>query len=219
MKPTSGATLSVMAARWNTASTRSGDTPGSDDSALVQRYLAGDGRAFDQLVDRYRVFVYRVVLGVLPYGEEARDITQEVFIQAFRGIRRFRQDSQFATWLYRIAVNRALDAARAAQRRTRLGSPEMLIDAGTQVDQVRPEDAVVEADEAALVRAALARCKPHHRSVLALKYLEDLTVEEMVPLLACSETAVKVRLHRARKAFRTAWSQMQAEGLAPAEEM
>ncbi|MDE2126441.1 MAG: sigma-70 family RNA polymerase sigma factor [Armatimonadetes bacterium] len=219
MKPTSGAALSVMAARWNTASTPGANAAGSDDAALVQRYLAGDGAAFDLLVDRYRAFVYRVVLGVLPNIEEARDITQEVFIQAFRGIRRFRHDSQFATWLYRIAVNRALDAARAASRRSRLSSPELLSERSTSTAEMRPEDAVAEADEAAQVRAALALCKPQHRSVLALKYLEDLTIEEMVPLLACSETAVKVRLHRARKAFRTAWSQLHNGCPSPAEEL
>src|SRR5437868_447549 len=87
------------------------------DAEFVARFLAGDKRAFDSLFDRYQEYVYHIVYGILGSGEEARDVTQDVFVQVYRRLPGFRRGSRFATWLYRIAVNRAVDAGRSSKSR------------------------------------------------------------------------------------------------------
>ena len=87
-----------------------------DDSLLVARFVRGDSGAFDTLFLKYQEYVYHIIYGIVGSGEESRDLTQEVFLQVYRSLPKFRQNSRFATWLYRIAVNRAVDAARGAKR-------------------------------------------------------------------------------------------------------
>ena len=87
------------------------------DGELIARFLAGDRSAFDALFIKYQDYVYNIVYGIVGQPDEARDISQEVFVQVFRSLGSFRRGSRFATWLYRIAVNRAVDAARSAKNR------------------------------------------------------------------------------------------------------
>src|ERR1051326_2556959 len=87
-----------------------------DDGSLVARFLRGDVAAFDSLFSKYQDYVYNIIYGIVGNVEEARDLTQDVFLQVYRSLPRFRQGARFATWLYRIAVNRAVDAARGARR-------------------------------------------------------------------------------------------------------
>src|SRR5215831_18175260 len=85
-----------------------------EDGGLVARFLRGDAAAFDALFLKYQDYVYNIVYGIVGSAEETRDLTQEVFVQVYRSLPRFRHGSRFATWLYRIAANRAVDAARGA---------------------------------------------------------------------------------------------------------
>src|SRR5581483_2095887 len=87
-----------------------------DDGCLVARFLRGDAAAFDSLFLKYQDYVYHIIYGIVGSAEEARDLTQEVFLQVYRSLPKFRHGSRFATWLYRIAVNRAVDAARGSRR-------------------------------------------------------------------------------------------------------
>src|SRR5215470_15869280 len=87
-----------------------------DDGHLVARFLRGDAAAFDALFLRYQDYVYHIIYGIVGSAEESRDLTQEVFVQVYRSLPGFRRGARFATWLYRIAANRAVDAARGARR-------------------------------------------------------------------------------------------------------
>src|SRR5689334_11115775 len=90
-----------------TAAAQTGDI----DDALIARFLGGDRSAFDSLFEKYQDYVYNIVHGIIGKQEEAHDVTQEVFVQVYKALPNFRRGSRFATWLYRIAVNRAVDAA------------------------------------------------------------------------------------------------------------
>ena len=94
------------------------------DACLIERFARGDTAAFDRLFLKYQDYVYNIVYGIIGKAEEARDVTQEVFVQVFRSLPSFRRGSRFATWLYRIAVNRAVDAARSARNPTRCCSQD-----------------------------------------------------------------------------------------------
>lgn len=177
-----------------------------DDTETVARFLRGDAAAFDILFRKYQDYVYNIVYGIVGSAEESRDITQEVFVQVYRALPRFRHGARFATWLYRIAVNRAVDAARAP-RRWRfwpiLEEPALRqrpADAAQQPEQVAARRADTEEIQAILMRCSLA-----HRQALALRYYKELSLEEIAEVLDCSVAAAKVRLHRARHAFREAW--------------
>lgn len=180
------------------------------DDAAIARFLAGDTSAFNELYDRYADYVFNIAYGVLGNTDAAADVTQEVFLLVYRALNRFRRGSRFATWLYRIALNRALDAARAAKRRKwlpwetvmdRRSAPET--DPATQDDQ---------RDLTSVINRVLENMPEEPRKVLTLRYFSDLTVEEIAEVLGCSVPAAKVRLHRARRKFKDVLEKLYPEG-------
>ncbi len=91
---------------------RVAEMPIDTDASLVERFLGGDTTAFDALFDKYQSYVYRIVYGILGNAAEAQDVTQDVFVQVYRSFHQFNRTARFATWLYRIAVNRSVDRTR-----------------------------------------------------------------------------------------------------------
>ncbi len=170
------------------------------DGDLIARFLAGDRSAFDALFIKYQDYVYNIVYGIVCQPDEARDISQEVFVQVFRSLGSFRRGSRFATWLYRIAVNRAVDGARSAKNRRWLPLMETLSATPDPADS--PEKVLDRHTGQDMVQKALQQVPIQHRDVLVLRYYQDLSVEEIAEVLGCSVTAAKVRLHRARHHFK-----------------
>ncbi len=174
-----------------------------DDGGLVARFLRGDTAAFDALFLKYQDYVYNISYGIVGSAEEARDLTQEVFVQVYRSLPRFRHGARFATWLYRIAANRAVDAARGSRRWRFLPLAEEPSLAQRAADpDGEPEWIVMRGMERETVQQVLMCCPVHHRQILALRYYRDLSLEEIAEVLECSLAAAKVRLHRARQVFK-----------------
>jgi len=165
---------------------------GEDDSALIERARSGDATAFDELYRRHRDRVYSICLNMCGNRDEAQDLLQETFVHACRGLAKFAGRSSFTTWLFRIAVNVARDAARQRRR-----SPDPLPSAQapdlTTVDHVR---------------AVLARLRQEHRSVLVLRYSLSLSYQEIGESLHWSVDRVRATLHRARRAFKDEYLRM-----------
>jgi len=173
---------------------------GDVDGALIARFLAGDRAAFDALFYKYQDYVYNIVYGIVGRAEEARDITQDVFVQIHRSLPSFRRGSRFATWLYRIAVNRAVDAARGAKGWRWLPLNEML---KSRPDPAQnPAEAMDRRVEQDAVQRVLTAVPVQHRDVLVLRYYQNMSIEEIAEVLGCSVAAAKVRLHRARQHFK-----------------
>lgn len=170
------------------------------DADLVARFLSGDQRAFDTLFARYQDYVYNIVYGIVGSAEEARDITQDVFVQVFRRLSGFRRGSRFATWLYRVAVNRAVDAARSSKGRKWLPLLDQFLQIPDPADS--PEKEAIHQDERSAVQATLMQVPVNHRDILVLRYYQGLSIEEIAEVLGCSVAAAKVRLHRARGHFK-----------------
>ena len=174
-----------------------------DDSQLVARFLRGDTTAFDTLFLKYQDYVYNIIYGIVGSAEESRDLAQEVFVQVYRSLPRFRQGARFATWLYRIAVNRAVDAARGARRWRFLPILEEPSMADRAADpETEPENVFARGMERDAIQAVLMRCPLTHRETLVLRYYRGLSLEEIAETLNCSVAAAKVRLHRARRVFK-----------------
>lgn len=174
-----------------------------EDSALIARFLRGDATAFDLLFRKYQDYVYHIVYGIVGSAEEARDLTQDVFLQVYRSLPGFRQGSRFATWLYRIAVNRAVDAARGSRKWRFLPFlQEPTLKERTTDPAQEPEYAFEKRMEKEAVQETLLLCPVSHRDILVLRYYRDLSLEEIAEVLECTLAAAKVRLHRARKVFK-----------------
>lgn len=175
-------------------------TPGDVDGDLIARFLAGDRSAFDALFSKYQDYVYNIVYGIIGKSEEAHDVAQEVFVQVYRSLPSFRRGSRFATWLYRIAVNRAVDTARAAKSWRWLPFDESLRATPDPADS--PGKTLERRSEREDVQKALMLVPLQHRDILVLRYYQDLSLEEIAEVLGCSVAAAKVRLHRARQHFK-----------------
>jgi RNA polymerase sigma-70 factor (ECF subfamily) len=174
-----------------------------DDSGLVARFLRGDGAAFDSLFVKYQDYVYNILFGIVGNQDDARDLTQEVFLQVFRSLPKFRYGARFATWLYRIAVNRGVDAARGSRRWRFLPNLDEPAFAAIPAEaELQPESVFERKMQRETVQGVLMRCPLSHREPLVLRYYQDLSVEEIADVLGCSVAAAKVRLHRARKVFK-----------------
>ncbi len=183
--------------------------PLDPDEAAIARFLAGDRSGFDELFDRYAGYVHSIVYGVLGDEEAAADVTQEVFLQVYRSLHVFRRGARFPTWLYRVALNKALDAARSARRRKLVPlSPSLEQTRDTEGDPAEHDEA---RDLRRRVESVLQSLPVHDREILALRYFRELSVSEIAEVLRCSPTAAKVRLFRARTRFKEAYHKMYPE--------
>ena len=173
----------------------------SDTVALVERAKSGDREAFDQLVRVTHSDAYALALRLTGSTEDARDVVQEAYLRAYKGVGRFRGDALFSTWLYRIVANCAAThiGRRKLHRHDHLGAHDDVID-------TRPDyDPTLQGDLAALresLDVAVHDLPPRLRSVVVLRDMYDLPHEAIAKELGISVTAAKVRLHRARRRLR-----------------
>ncbi len=165
--------------------------PAAVEQELVRACQRGEREAFDRLVQRYQREIYRLCYRYLNNHEDASDLAQEAFLRAWKAIGRFRGQSSFSTWLYRIAVNACLNH-RALRRPPMRELPESLADPapGAQVH-------VELDDEARRVRQAVSRLPQKQRAALILKVYRELTHEEVAEILGTSVGTAKSNLFHA----------------------
>jgi len=159
-----------------------------DDLEAIEACRRGEREAFDRLVERYQRDVYRLCYRFVNNHEDANDLAQEAFIKAYRALDRFRGDSSFSTWLYRIAVNTCLNF-RAARKPAADELPETLSDGRARADESMESD-----EQARRVRAAIQRLPEKQRATLILKTYHDLTHEEVARVLGSAVGTVKANL-------------------------
>jgi RNA polymerase sigma-70 factor (ECF subfamily) len=173
----------------------------SDPAALVEAARDGDRQAFDALVRATYVDTYTLAHRLTGDDDTARDVVQETYLRAFRGLATFRGDAQFTTWLYRITAN---CASTHLGRRRRHRHEELTDDLG--VHDLRPAaDPVGRAEQSMLrdrVQLALRALPPRLRAVVVLRDVYDLSHDAIADELGISVSAAKVRLHRARRKLR-----------------
>ena len=177
-----------------------------EDREVVRRVQAGDSEAFEALVEKYKRKTFRLAYGVLRDQEEALDVAQEAFVKAFRSLPKFKGDSAFYTWLFRITMNVALDRKR--QRATRAKSlgtedvpPEEWERTAVATD-VSPDDEAASAERRARIGRALESLSEQHRTIIILSDIEGLSYREIAEVLAIPMGTVMSRLHNARKRLR-----------------
>lgn len=178
----------------------------SADLELVRRVQSGDKPAFDLLVRKYQSRIAKLVNRFVHNPAEVEDVTQEAFIKAYRGLRNFRGDSAFYTWLYRIAINTAKNHLVATGRRT----PDIGVDAqdaeqyeGASLlqESATPEGLVLADEIKQRVYETIEKLPPELKAAISLRELEGLSYEEIAEAMDCPIGTVRSRIFRAREAI------------------
>ena len=167
------------------------------DRELAERFRTGDRDAFDQIVRRHQKGVWRLVRRYLRNDADSSDVTQQVFVRAFKGLLSFRGQSSVRSWLYRIAINCSLSWIR--DHRHEMAS-EIAEDALTEAHP--GPDLIAGDQDSARLRTAIAQLPPKQKLVLELRVFDDLSFREVAELADCSENTAKVNFHYAVKRLR-----------------
>ncbi|PLR65952.1 MULTISPECIES: RNA polymerase sigma factor SigW [Bacillaceae] len=173
----------------------------------IKQVKKGDQNAFAEIVDIYKDKIYQLCYRMLGNSHEAEDIAQEAFIRAYVNINSYDMDKKFSTWLYRIATNLTID-------RIRKKKPDYYLDAevtGTEgltmysqvaADVALPEDQVETMELQEMIQKEILKLPDKYRSVIVLKYIDELSLIEISEILNLPIGTVKTRIHRGREALR-----------------
>jgi len=187
--------------------------PTPTDEELIARARAQDFAAFETLLGRYEDKVYRLAYRILRNETDAKEILQETFVSIWRKLDTFKGDSQFGSWVYRIATNAALMRLRAHRRHPEVSTEELPIgyldNYGTPMPagenwSKRPDDDLQSTELRAHIQKAVDALPDIYRTVFVIRDVEGLSTEETAEALGISVPTVKTRLHRARIALRDA---------------
>jgi RNA polymerase sigma-70 factor, ECF subfamily len=177
----------------------------AEDHRLIAECLQGDPTAFGGLVHRYQDRLFHVVFRLVGNVEDAQDVVQEAFLNAYQALEGFKGDSLFFTWLYRIAVNTAISLKRKQKVAVRLDSGrngQLAIEPLDPSETSRPGHALEQAEQEQRVQQALLKLSAEHRAVLILKDMEGQKYETMAEVLQVPIGTIRSRLHRARLELR-----------------
>jgi len=167
-----------------------------DDIQLVDRYIAGDEGAFEELVLRYQRQIYAVLYRMTNNVEEAKDLTQKTFFSAIKGIRDFKKRSSFKTWLYRIAVNASLNHLRKFRQ------IEVELEDSMISEQPGALGSLLEKEKKELIAQGLYRLPKRQRLAIILRVYDGLNCSETSSVMGCSEGAVKAHYHNGVRKLR-----------------
>lgn len=169
------------------------------DAQLVARAQGGDLPAFEELVKKYQREIYGLACRMVNDPEEAKDLAQQAFMQAFIYIRSFRQDAQFRTWLFRITINQCYNFLKT---RKRVGEPVDCDEVVLPGEEDSPEEELVAKDERRRVYAALEKLPPKQQAVLNLKLEQGLSYQEISEVLGGTPGAARVNYCQALKTLK-----------------
>lgn len=173
-----------------------------DEKALIGQILAGDQDAFARLVQAYQKPVYNLCLRMVSNPTDAEDLAQEAFVKAWRGLRFYKHEAAFSTWLYRLTSNVCIDFLRRQKKTVSLtveeDAPELEVPDAAPL----PEEQVLNKEKQQAVAAAMAQLEEEYRLALTLRVVEDLTYEQIAEVLDIKVGTVKSRIARARERMR-----------------
>lgn len=191
----------------------SGDENAPSDAVLIQRFKEGDRGAFQVLVERYSDKAYQIAFGVLGSREDAEEVAQDVFVRIHRALGKFRGDSEFTTWMYRITLNLARNKyrwnkSRGSQKNVSIDAPIEGSDDGEGLAMAVPEPRLSPDDQVVIdelernISRELGTLPPLYREALVMRNLDDMNYEQIATLLGCKLGTIKSRIARARDELR-----------------
>ena len=169
------------------------------DDELVAKSIGGDAESFNQLIHRWERPIYALAYRVIGREEDARDVTQETFLRAFRALPGFKGQAKFSSWLYRIALNLCRDWIRRQRRAPVMQMPEG-VDPGELAAERGPvesiEELVARRELSAVVEEAMALLPEEQRTAIILKEYHGMTFQEIAEMQGCPLSTVKTRLYQ-----------------------
>lgn len=173
----------------------------------VKQVLKGDQNAYADIVNLYQNKLYQLCYRMLGNKQEAEDITQEAFVRAYINLHSYDQKRKFSTWLYRIATNLCIDRIRKKKPDYYLDAEVAGTDGLDMYSQIAseerlPEDVVEQMELQERIQYEISRLPDKYRSVIVLKYIEELSLQEISEILEMPLGTVKTRIHRGREALR-----------------
>lgn len=174
------------------------------DHQLVLRVQKGDKRAFDLLVLKYQYKLQAIVGRFIRDADEVADVTQEAFIKAYKALPKFRGDSQFYTWLYRIAINTAKNHLVSKSRRPAntdidVADAEQFVNNDKLIDEATPENSIMTEELATSIKNSLSALPEDLRTALTLREFEGMSYEDIAGVMDCPVGTVRSRIFRARE--------------------
>ena len=166
-----------------------------DQENIIARARRGDAGAFEQLVETYREQVYRIALRMCSNAADADEAAQEAFLAAWKGLPNFRGDSRFSTWLYQLTSHAAIDLMRREKRQI---AAEDITEVSAPDPDPSPQQQAERSETRQAVRDAMGQLSPEYRQIVVLRFLQELSYEEIGAVLKLPPGTVKSRLNRAK---------------------
>ena len=182
-----------------------------EDQILVDNVLAGDNRAFEKLVEKYKKRIYYLAFKMTRDHDSADELAQESFVKAYQALSSFKRGYSFYTWIYRICVNLSINFLKKERNSvsTDLISEKDLLQISKKVSNQL--ETMITSEQAAIVKEALELIPPDQKAAFILRTYEDMSYEQMAAVMDCSVGTVMSRLHRARHKLRNALAAAEAE--------
>lgn len=176
-------------------------------SSQIKQIRKGNHAVFEQIVNHYHVQVYQLCYRMLGNHHDAQELTQEAFLKAYKNIKSFKSSNKFSPWLFRIATNLCIDYLRKKKPLNILDQSIKDTEDLTMLDQLKsdqdtPEEALVNVEHQEMVQKYLQMLQPKYRSVIVLRYIHDLSLQEISEVLDMPLGTVKTHLHRGRDSLR-----------------
>lgn len=169
-----------------------------NDQTYIDKILKGDANAYAFLVEKYKTMVFTLALKMVKSREEAEEISQDTFIKAYKNLSKFKGDSKFSTWLYKIAYRNCLDSFKKNKEKYQTDTIDEIT-----IHKIKATEGILEGIErkerAAVINKCMLQLPEDERSILWMFYFEELSLKEIIDITDLSEANVKVKLHRARK--------------------
>lgn len=172
---------------------------GISETELVARAQSGNPNAFDSLIGLHQDRVFALAYRMLGNAEDAADVQQETFIQAWRNLNKFRGDAALSTWLHRITVNVCLSRRRRPEPVQLEPEMEDRLSAGSESDGV---SCLIDTETSMIVRKVIAGLPAHYRALVVLREIEDRPFDEVAQIVGCSPASARTRASKARKLLR-----------------
>ena len=173
-----------------------------NDQLYINKVINGDANAFAYLVDNYKNMVFSLAFKMTKNREEAEEVSQDTFIKAYRSLSKFKGDSKFSTWLYRIAYHACLDSIKKNKNHNQSFEINDIT-----YNQIKSVDNILEGIErkerAKIMDECLLKLPEEERSIIWMFYYDELSLKEIMEITLLSEANLKVKLHRARKKMLT----------------
>ncbi|MBE5040370.1 RNA polymerase sigma factor [Ructibacterium gallinarum] len=175
-----------------------------DEKQLIQQAQQGNPVAFEQLIAEHQKRIFSIAYRIAGNSDDAADMAQEVLVKIFKNINKFKGDSKFSTWIYRVATNTCLDELKRIRRHPsysldqEIDTEEGSISAEIEDDAPTPEESAERKAVRDAVNIAIARLGDDHKKVIVLRDLQGFSYEEIAKIMNCSEGTVKSRISRAR---------------------